>query len=154
MAAPTLQQEIRKAQAFDLPQEEAYLNLRRTLSVLERPFNDLFKHHGLSEATYNVLRILRGHGKRGVHAHSIGPMMVSRLPDVTRLVDRLVSRGLAERERSEEDRRVVTVRITREGSALLRRLDRPTADLHRRQFAALSDAELTRLNRLLEKARP
>jgi DNA-binding MarR family transcriptional regulator len=79
--------------------------------------------------------------------------MVARMPDVTRLVDRLETAGLAERTRTATDRRVVLVRATQKGLDLLAALDGPIIDLHRRELAHLTRAELHELNRLLTKIR-
>lgn len=168
----TLQAELKKRRPFEAPEEEAYLNMVRSAGVLSIGFERLFRERGLSEATYNVLRILRGHavgaGRRGAKASGgatdgvasggvpcsqIGDEMVVPAPDITRLVDRLVESGLVERARTAEDRRVVLVRITRAGLKVLRELDRPVVDLHRAQIGHMTRAELTELNRLLCKAR-
>jgi DNA-binding MarR family transcriptional regulator len=148
-----LAREIGKQRPFESPEQEAFLNLFRTMSILEAPFEALFKRHGLSGATYNVLRILRGAGASGLACHQIGGRMIARVPDVTRLVDRLEHSGLALRERSSDDRRIVTVAITPAGLELLAGLDAPTAALHRDNLGHLNRAELDELNRLLVKAR-
>lgn len=148
-----LQHEVNKKQPFDLPEQEAYLNLVRTASELEGPLLAILKPHGLTPSTYNVLRILRGSGKAGRHASDIGCDMVVRVPDVTRLVDRLEQRGLVERERGTKDRRIVTVRITAAGLKMLKALDEPVLAGHRAQLGHLTPSELAQLNRLLEKAR-
>lgn len=154
-----LQQELKKQKPFASPEAEAYLNLARTHAELGGAFARLFKSHGLSEAGYNVLRILRGVKRTPVDGHKslpsgeIAGRMVTRVPDVTRLIDRLASAGLVERERSEQDRRVVRVAITAEGMSLLRRLDAPVNRLHEQTMGHLTRGELQSLIRLLEKAR-
>ncbi|MEO1237534.1 MAG: MarR family transcriptional regulator [Planctomycetota bacterium] len=157
MPPPTLQHELKKQQPFDCPAEEAYLNLVRTAGALCGDFNTLFKSHGLSESTYNVLRILRGAAKtesrNGLPSLEVADRLVTRVPDITRLVDRLIAAGLAERTRADDDRRVALVSITPAGLDVLRRLDRPIRRLHESQLGHLSAAELVELNRLLEKAR-
>jgi DNA-binding MarR family transcriptional regulator len=156
--SPTLAEEIHKQSPFDDPAQEAYLNILRTCTALQADFERLFKKNGLSHSTYNALRILRGAtaganapGKRA--CNEIGEHLVSRVPDVTRLVDRLETLGLAERVRDSGDRRVVFVRITRKGLALLAKLDEPVSALHRRQMGHMSGSELAELNRLLVVAR-
>jgi DNA-binding MarR family transcriptional regulator len=134
-------------------EQEVSLNLLRTQDHLAQQFQTLFQAHGLTGPQYNVLRILRGHGGAGVPCHEIGGQMVARTPDVTRLVDRLESAGLAGRARTSADRRVVLVRITPAGLELLARLDQPVLDLHRRTLAHLAPEELRELNRLLVKVR-
>jgi len=157
MTVPSLQHELKKQQPFDCPAEEAYLNLIRTAGVLAGPYCALFKSHGLSESTYNVLRILRGAAKServaGLPCLEVAERLVTRVPDITRLVDRLIDAGLAERTRAETDRRVVIVSITPAGLALLSKLDPPLGKLHCQQLDHLSCKELVELNRLLEKAR-
>ncbi|MFN3167546.1 MAG: MarR family winged helix-turn-helix transcriptional regulator [Phycisphaeraceae bacterium] len=155
-----LQRDLKKKHGFDSPEQEAYLNLARTHATLAGPFARLFKEHGLSEPAYNILRVLRGvrrhpeQGRDALPCGEVGERLVTRVPDVTRLIDRLVNAGLVERTRGEEDRRVVLARITTEGLALLRRMDRPVMDLHARCLSRLSRAEIKQLNALLEKARP
>lgn len=148
-----LAREIGKKRPFEVPEQESHLNLMRTASVLATPFERLFKAHGLSGALYNCLRILRGAGQDGRACHEVGTMMIAQVPDVTRIIDRLESMGLVERRRTEQDRRVVNVSITRKGLELLASLDEPTVELHRTQLGHLSRAELAEMNRLLVKAR-
>ena len=153
MKQSTLQHELRKRRPFEVPEEEAYLNVLRTAAALAGEFTRLFRGVGLSESSYNVLRILRGHHPAGVPSQAIGPQMVTLVPDVTRLVDRLEEAGLAERIRTEHDRRVVLVRITKAGLDLLAKLDRPVTELNKRQLGHLTRKELAELSRLLVKAR-
>lgn len=154
---PTLREELGKTNPFDSPEQEAILNILRTQAHLHAPIFAHFKAHGLSEATYNVLRILRGAQQRnqteGVRSTEIGKDMVVRVPDVTRLVDRLIDKGLAERGRCNDDRRVVYVKITKAGLTLLAKMDKPLYQLHRDQLGHLSETELRELSRLLTKAR-
>lgn len=148
-----LKDEIRKRKPFEHPEEEAYLNLLRTTAVLFAEFERLFKGAGLSEPQYNVLRILRGVGGHGLPCTEIGGRMITRVPDVTRLVDRLETAGLVERARTSEDRRVVLVKITRKGLDVLARLDEPVIALNRELLGHLTRKELEELSRLLVKAR-
>lgn len=159
--AQSLKDEIGKREPFDLPEEEAYLNIARTCSVLSCQFARLFRAQGLSEATYNILRILRGESAPqrggaaggGVPMQTIGERLVARVPDVTRLVDRLERSGLVQRTRTSEDRRVVLVSITVRGIGLLSKLDEPVRELHRRQLGHLPKRDLEQLTRLLVRAR-
>lgn len=152
-APRNLQEEIGKTTAFDCPEQEAYLNIVRTHAGLVGEFAQLFKEFGLSDAQYNALRIVGAAGARGVRSETVGAQMVARAPDTTRLIDRLVSAGLAARTRSEEDRRCVVVSITGEGRQVLRRL-RPRVDrLHRQQLRHLGRRQLAQLNELLFRAR-
>jgi DNA-binding MarR family transcriptional regulator len=153
MAQARLQEEIGKKHPFDCPEQEASLNLARTMDHLGQPFARLFQEHGISAPQYNVLRILRGTGGDGLPCLEIAAQMITRMPDITRLVDRLVEASLVQRNRCCKDRRVVRVQITEAGLDLLDRLDQPVLDLHRRQLGHLTRAELDELNRLLVKAR-
>lgn len=153
-----LREEIGKKRPFDSPEQEAWLNLVRTASVLGAFEREVFRPHGLSGATYNVLRILRGAALGGDGSgrrtcRDIGGHLVARVPDVTRLVDRLVEIGLVRREPGDHDKRVVFIRVTPKGLDVLARLDRPVLDAHARQLGHLSRDELAELCRLLVKAR-
>jgi DNA-binding MarR family transcriptional regulator len=153
MTRSPLQIELHKKNPFDSPEQEACLNLVRTLDHIQQDCSRLFEEHDISGPQYNVLRILRGNGGDGLPCQEIVRQMVTRMPDITRLVDRLVEAALVERCRTDEDRRVVLVKITRAGLKLLDGLDQPILDLHKRQLGHLSRAELAELNRLLVKAR-
>jgi DNA-binding MarR family transcriptional regulator len=152
VARRSLQEEIKKRHPFDSPEEEAALNLARTFDWQAAAFAHLFKEHRLSGSQYNVLRILRGEGTP-LPCLEVASRMITKLPDITRLVDRLEDAGLVERTRTTEDRRLVLIRITDAGRGLLARLDEPIKALHRRQLGHLSQEELAELNRLLVKAR-
>lgn len=147
--------EIGKKRPFDLPEQETHLNLLRTHSVLAAEGHRLLKPYKLSEALYNTLRILRGHddGATPKACSDIGAMMIAQVPDVTRIIDRLEDMGLAQRRRTDADRRVVLVSITKKGLELLGRLDRPVLEMHKQQLGHMTRAELRELSRLLEKAR-
>src|SRR6476660_8178550 len=94
----------------------------------------LIKSHGLTATQYNVLRILRGAGPDGLPCKRIGDRMISRDPDMTRLLDRMEKRSLITRERQSEDRRVIKTRITPAGLDVLKKLDAPVDELHKKQF--------------------
>ena len=149
----SLKDEIKKKRPFEHPEEEAYLNLLRTTTVLYGQFETLLKQSGLSEPQYNVLRILRGVGGSGLPSSEVGARMITRVPDVTRLVDRLEAAGLVERCRIAQDRRVVQVKITAKGLAALAELDEPLVALNKKLLAHMTRKELDDLIRLLEKAR-
>lgn len=153
MARSLLQAELKQTRPFRLPEEEAALNVQRTAQALQRPAEGLMKEHGLSESSYNVLRILRGSYPKGLPCYEISSRMVFAVPDVTRLTDRLLKRGLVERERSTEDRRVVLTRATPAGVDLVNSLDAPMETLLKEQLGHLDAGELATLIQLLEKAR-
>ena len=148
-----LRAEIKQAKPFADPTQEAYLNLVRTAAIVQHEFEDGLKPYGVTGTQYNVLRILRGAGSGGLCRNEIKDRMITPVPDATRLLDRLEEAGYVERHREVDDRRFVTARITTAGRKLLERMDRPVAELHRRQLGHMSASELRRLGALLEKAR-
>lgn len=151
--AQTLASEIRQSKPFAHLEEEAFLNIVRTAGALLERESALLEEHGLTHAQYNALRILRGAGPDGLPCGEIGNRMVSRDPDITRLLDRMEKRGVAERSRSTEDRRVVTVRITPDGLRLLEAVDGPLSERVRSLLGHLDAADLRTLIDLLERAR-
>lgn len=153
MAKSVLQEELRKKHPFASLEQEVALNLLRTVDHLNQDIQALLHRHGISGPQYNVLRILRGHGGDGLPCWEIVAQMVARMPDITRLVDRLEQAGFVCRTRSQTDRRVVRVSITAAGLELLAALDQPIVELHRGQLAHLTRGELAELNRLLVKVR-
>ncbi len=149
----SLQQELKQQKPFGSLEEAAFLNLLRTASILSERVGEVLKAKGLTPTQYNVLRILRGAGPAGLSCSEVGERMVTRDSDITRLVDRMEKMGLVARERSTEDRRVVTTRITKGAMRLVGELDQPVLELHRRQLQHMKPAELDSLVALLEKAR-
>ena len=135
-----------------LPEEAAFLDLVRTTDLLSRPLVQLLKSEDLSPAQYNVLRILRG-SPDGLTCGEIGNRMITRDPDITRLLDRMEKRTLISRGRNEKDRRVVLVLITAEGLDLLDRLDHPVRDMHRSLLGHLGSERLQALRQLLDVCR-
>lgn len=128
------------------------MSLLRASSRVSSSLGKLLKTEGLSEPQFNVLRILRGAGTQGLPCQKITVLMITRVPDVTRLIDRLQKRGLVTRNRGASgDRRVVLVTITEEGLEMLERLDQPVLELHRIQFSSLEPEEVEMLVRLLNK---
>jgi len=132
---------------------EVFVSLLRTADALARGAEALLKPHGLSGTQYNVLRILRGAGEKGLACREVGGRLISRDPDITRLLDRMESRGLIARAREAGDRRVVRTRITPGGLRLLAELDEPVRQLHRRQLRHLPEKQLRQLSALLDRAR-
>lgn len=151
--AGKLQKELHKTKPFDCLQQEFFLNVIRTADHLSRGFEELLKPYSLSPTQYNILRILRGAGECGLHCKGIGEHLITRDPDITRLLDRLEARSLITRNRDTRDRRVVSTRITPEGLKILKELDKPVLDFHRTQLAHLPEATLTQLIDLLEDVR-
>jgi DNA-binding MarR family transcriptional regulator len=134
------------------PEEEAFLDLLRTTDMLSRGLVRIIKAEGLSGTQYNVLRILRG-APEGLACGEIASRMITRDPDITRLLDRLEKRGLVSRCRETKDRRTVMTRITPAGLKLLSRLDEPVQGTHRKLLGHLGRERLRTLAQLLGVAR-
>jgi DNA-binding MarR family transcriptional regulator len=132
---------------------EVFVSLLRTADALARGAEGVLKPSGLSPTQYNVLRILRGAGEQGLPCREVGCRLISRDPDITRLLDRMESRGWISRARETEDRRVVKTRITAEGLRILATLDAPVREKHRQQLHHIPAKELRQLASLLERAR-
>jgi DNA-binding MarR family transcriptional regulator len=133
-------------------EEAAYLDLLRTADVLTRGAIGVLKAEELSTTQYNVLRILRG-SPQGLTCGEIASRMITRDPDVTRLLDRMEKRGLISRSRESRDRRVVLARISPEGLELVNRLDEPVQKIHRKQLGHMGKDRLQALAELLAAAR-
>ncbi len=134
-------------------EQDAYIALQRTADALARGVAAVLKPAGLTPAQFNVLRILRGAGPGGATCCEIGERMITRDPDVTRLVDRLEKRGLVARSRDAKDRRVVVQRISAEGLRLLAGLDDRIVEIHRAQLGHVGHGRLEQLIELLTVAR-
>src|SRR5260370_42713769 len=130
-----------------------FVALLQAADPLGQEAEQLLKASGLTGAQYNVLRILRGAEPEGLPCRGIGDRMISHDPDMTRLLDRMEKRGLITRERQTDDRRVVKTRITPQALSLLKTLDQPVRDLHKRQFRYMSAARLKIFFDLLEEVR-
>jgi DNA-binding MarR family transcriptional regulator len=134
------------------PEEAAFLDLLRTTDILSRSLVKVLKTQNLSATQYNVLRILRG-AAEGLPCGEIASRMITRDPDVTRLLDRLEKRGLISRCRETKDRRTVMARITPDGLKLLAQLDEPVQAAHRKQLGHLGRERLQALTELLRVSR-
>jgi DNA-binding MarR family transcriptional regulator len=133
-------------------EEAVFLELLRTSDMLSRRLAAILKAEELSATQYNVLRILRG-AVEGLPCGEIGNRMITRDPDITRLLDRLEKRRLISRSRDPLDRRTVMARITPQGLGVLARLDQPVHDTHRRQLGHLGRTRLQNLAQLLQACR-
>jgi MarR family 2-MHQ and catechol resistance regulon transcriptional repressor len=152
MVKSLLQSELKKERPFDLPEQEACLNVLRTNDQLQNRLGRFFREFGLTSSQYNVLRILRGEGKP-MPSLEIAERMIQVVPAMTGLIDRLENQGFVERRRCEDDRRVVYIKITEKAAKLLERMDKPLATLHRELMGHMTKAELRQLSQLLEKSR-
>ncbi len=117
--------ELQYASPFRHVEEEVFLNLQRTADALMQELVDVLRPFGISATQYNVLRILRSAGDRGITCKEIAARMITRDPDITRLLDRLERRKLLTRCRAKQDRRFVAIHISPEGLSLLREVDEP-----------------------------
>ena len=149
----SLQTELRSSKPFRTLEQEAMLSLARTAATLDHDMIEILRPHGLTPTQYNALRILRGAGSEGLCRNEVRDRLVARVPDATRLLDRLEETGLVVRSREGDDRRFVRSRITRRGLELLTRLDQVVIDLHRRQLGHLGPRKLRTLIDLLAEAR-
>jgi DNA-binding MarR family transcriptional regulator len=130
-----------------------YVNLQVTADRLLQGLEKMLKASKLSQTQYNVLRILRGSSPDGLACREVGARMMTRDPDVTRLLDRMETNGLVLRTRDNSDRRVVKASLTNKGARLLASLDDPVAKCMEKLLGHLSDAQLGQLSALLDTAR-
>jgi len=138
---------------FDSLAQEVYLGLWRTYDRLRALEDELFARFELTAQQYNALRLLKAARPDTMPTLLLADRLVSRAPDITRMIDRLEERGLASRERLKDDRRVVRVGITPAGLALLKEIAGQLADCHNRQLGHLSTSDLKKLSELLREAR-
>lgn len=150
--AEDLRRALGKRHGFESPDQEVVLQLLRTADRVQLRLERLFRTFGLTASQYNVLRILRGEGAP-LPVLEIAARTITQVPGITGLIDRLERVGLVERRRDETDRRVVRVALAPRAGALLKKIDAPLRDLHRRLAADLTGAEMAELARLLEKMR-
>ncbi len=148
-----LQDEIRQSKPFRCVEEEAYLSIVRTAAMLEHALLQALKAFDITPTQYNVLSILRGAGAEGLCRNEVGCRLVTAMPDVTRLLDRMEDTGLIVRQRSSADRRVVSTKLTKKGLDLVGRLDATVVEIHERQFAHVDKRSLKTLIALLEDVR-
>jgi len=133
-------------------EDQVFVAILRIADSLAQDAEQLIKSAGLTSAQYNVLRILRGAEPHGLLCRGIAERMISRDPDMTRLLDRMEKHSWISRQRQQDDRRVIKTRITPEGLKLLKKLDQPIHDLHKEQFRHMTAARLKLLSELLSEA--
>ncbi|HKW32782.1 MAG TPA: MarR family transcriptional regulator [Candidatus Acidoferrum sp.] len=134
-------------------EERIFITLLKVADALGQEAEQLTHTAELTGTQYNVLRILRGAGPEGLACGGVGDRMITHDPDITRLLDRMEKRGLITRERQKDDRRVVKTRVTPHGLAVLKPLDQPMRDLHKRQFRHMAGPRLKTLSGLLTEIR-
>jgi MarR family transcriptional regulator, organic hydroperoxide resistance regulator len=148
-----LQAELKQKIPFASREAEAYLSLLRTTDALQTQVEARLKEFGLTGTQYNALRILRGAGPEGLPCREIGERMITRDPDITRLLDRLENRGFVQRMRAKHDRRVIYGKITAAGLKLLREMDGPLEKFGREMLRDVGQEKLKQLIELLELVR-
>ena len=149
----TIAAEIKQTRPFASPAEETAVALIRTVDVVRRMLGGVLEPYGITLQQYNVLRILRGAGEKGLPTLEIAERMIEQTPGITRLVDRLEAKKLVVRERCATDRRQVFCRITAGGVALAGRLDAPMRHAADAALQTLRKKELAQLLDLLGRAR-
>ena len=147
-----LKQRIRQS-GFPDPVQEALLNILVTADFLRQQVERICTEGGITGTQYNVLRILRGAGPQGLCRNEVGERLVTKVPDVTRLLDRMEAAGLILRQRGGEDRRFVATQITEKGLKLLEKIDRELPAIHGRQIGHVSQKRLRELIGILEEVR-
>lgn len=143
----------RKTSHFDSLEQETFLNVWRTYDRLRAMEDQLFVQFGITPQQYNALRLLRAADPRPLPTLTLANRLVSRAPDITRLLDKLEEQQWIVRERPAENRRVVAVRITNSGKELLDSISDPLRKCHSEQLGHLSAAKLRKLCELLKEAR-
>lgn len=151
--ASRLQDELKQTKPFKEIEEEAYLSILRTAAILDHSVSQALKPHGVTATQYNVLRILRGAGADGLCRNEVGERLVTAVPDVTRLLDRMEEMGLIVRRRGAEDRRFVTTTLTRKGIDLVNRLDARVGRIHAEQLGHVDKRRLKTLVDVLGEIR-
>ena len=136
------------------PESDAAVMTARLGELLAGEVDDLFAAWGLTLLQFNVLRILyvRDVERKGISRGGIEARLIRRVPDVTRLLDRLEGMGMIERIRPPEDRRTVLSRLTDKGVAVVEDSHEPLLALNRRQFAHMTREEVLQLIALVRKA--
>jgi DNA-binding MarR family transcriptional regulator len=151
--AGRLQAELKQKVPFKHREQETYLALLRTADVLQSQVDAKLKEFGLTGTQFNALRILRGAGKEGLPCSEIAGRMITRDPDITRLLNRLEKRGLTTRLHGKRDRRVVYGKITAAGLKLLAEMDEPLDKFGRELLRHVGQQKLQQLIDLLELVR-
>jgi len=148
-----LAREIKQTKPFRSVSEEAAIGLMRTADVIRRGFSAVAESEGITLQQYNVLRILRGAGERGLPTLEIADRLVEHAPGITRMIDRLIAKKLAARDSCAEDRRIVYCAITGEGREVVGRLDDPMLQESRAALESVSKQDQCKLIAMLDALR-
>lgn len=147
-----LEKQLKKRKPFESVEAAVVVSLLRTNELFQHRFGQLFREYELNQPQYNILRILYGEGKR-LPSLEIASRMITVCPAITGLVDKLEKKGLVERERGEDDRRVWFVKLTKAGEGLIEKMQEPNSAMHKQLVGHLTSKEAEQLLELLEKAR-
>ena len=149
---PKIYGEIKQTKPQRTPGQMAVITIFRTADVLRHTVERSLSAFGVSNEQYNVLRILRGAGESGLPKLEISSRMLSRSPNITRLLDKLIAKKLVRRSRPKDDRRVVIVSVTPQGLELLAHLDGVVDNVFN-NFPSTTKAEIETLVDVLDRIR-
>ncbi|HYG40007.1 MAG TPA: MarR family transcriptional regulator [Cytophagales bacterium] len=145
-------EEAIKQKKFQSAQQKAWININYTFNYLSDHISKVFGQFDITQQQYNVLRILRGRHPESACCNEVKEVMLDKNPDLTRLCDRLVSKGLIARDLNSTNRRQVSLHITEEGLKLLTEIE-PVMKEYSVILNNLSDEEAQTLSNLLDKLR-
>src|SRR5690349_21732473 len=148
-----LQVELKQTKPFHSRESEAALGLLRTAAIVEHAQQEALRPFGITSTQYNVLRILRGAGEAGLCGREVGERMITRVPDIPRLLERMEESGLIRRERDADDRRHVIARITPQGLRVVDEVTPVLVDVEQRFFGQLEDDAIDALVSALDTVR-
>jgi DNA-binding MarR family transcriptional regulator len=148
-----LRTELRQTKPFRRLEAEAMASVLRTAAVLDHALGEALKPFSVTLTQYNVLRILRGAGPHGLCGRDVGERLISRVPDVPRLLDRMEEMGLIHRERDPHDRRHVTARVTQEGLRVLEEATPILEQIEQDRFSGCGEEALRSLVQALASVR-
>lgn len=140
-----------KQEKFSSIEQEALLNLFLANNFIKKKLDDVCSNYGITNAQYNVLRILKGIYPDGYPRCEIIPRMIDQAPDVTRIIDNLEKQHLISRLNSVEDRRLSITRITKKGLDLIMKMDDDLSIIHKNLKDSLTEAEIHKLSQICEK---
>jgi DNA-binding MarR family transcriptional regulator len=150
---PSIVEELKQTRPFASKAQEATVALLRTTDVVRRRLARIVEPVGITLQQYNVLRILRGAGGEPMSALDVAERLIEETPGVSRLLDRLVAKGLIQRDRCSRDRRRLECSITRKGLEVLARLDDPVTRADSHALHVLTAREIATLSDLLARIR-
>jgi len=149
---PTIEQAINQKEFKNIV-EKLYINILYTSGHLKRKLKDIFTPYDITSTQYNVLRILKGRHPEACHPGQIVAVMVEKMSDVTRLIDRLTIKGLTERNTCPGNRRKINIHITEKGISLLNEIE-PVMNNHFQKIQTkFSEQELELICSYLDRLR-